>query len=96
MKIKAAAIRYRLVSEPDTDRVVWGYSHTYCRDWFMCAEIYPNMRLPEYEEEGFLTDSGEFVDRMRAYEIAKEAGQLLCENANKRLVSDNCIFAGNK
>lgn len=96
MRIKAAAIRYRLKSEPDMDKVVWGPYHYSCRDWFMLADIYPSMRILDLEEEGFLTDTGKFVDRYRAYEIAKEAGQLKYEDASKRLISENCIFAANK
>lgn len=92
MKIKAAAIRYRLKSDPETDKVVWGYNHSYCYDWLSAADIYSFMRIPEHEEEGFLTDTGEFVDRYRAYEIAKEAGQLQYEREDKRLISEMVVF----
>lgn len=30
----------------------------------------------EKGEEGFLTDTGEFADRMEAFQIAKQAGQI--------------------
>lgn len=93
MKITAAAIRYRLKSKPDVEKIVWGPYHYYCRDWFMLAEIYPSMRILELEEEGFLTDTEEFVDRYKAYKIAKEAGQLKYEREDGRLISEMVSFA---
>lgn len=73
-RIKSAAIKYRLASEPNADKIVYGHDHAYCNSWFMLAEIYPNQRISEVE--GFLTTSGRFVDRHEAYDIAKNAGQL--------------------
>lgn len=92
MKIKAAAIKYRLKDDPGVDRFTWGHAHSYCRHWFLFAEVYPSMRIPEHEEEGFLTDTGEFVDREQAYLIAREAGQLKHECADGRLISENVVF----
>ena len=76
-KIRNAAIKYRLIEEPETDKIVEAFDHTYCRDWFMAAEIYPTKRVLDVEEEGFITDTGRFVNRHEAYEIAEAAGQLI-------------------
>lgn len=80
-KIKSACIKYRLISDPDTDRFVTGYSHGSCIDWFSAADIYPPSRINEYEVAGFMTTEGRFVDRIEAYKIAEAAGQLIKPNS---------------
>ena len=86
-RIKSAAIKYRLVNDPESDKIVEAFDHTYCRSWFMHAEIYPNQRILEVEEEGFVTDSGRFVNRIDAYNIAEAAGQLISTDMNRVLHS---------
>lgn len=90
-KIKSAAINYRLVSDPNTDKIVYGHDHTYCRSWFILAEIYPDQRISEVE--GFLTTTGRFVDRHEAYDIAKNAGQLKISDPYNILKSYNVDYA---
>ena len=92
-KIKCAAIKYRLISEPETDKIVGGYDHAYCMDYFRLAEIYPNKRIEAAEMEGFLTTSDRFVDRYEAYEIALKAGQINFEDENHILKSYNVNYA---
>ena len=90
-KIKCAAIKYRTVSDPDNDKIVSGHDHTYCREYFMCAEIRPNDLIVEVE--GFLTTSDRFVDRSEAYDIALKAGQLIYQNESNILKSYNVKYA---
>ena len=89
-KIKSAAIKYRLASEPNDDKIVYGYDHTYCNSWFMLAEIYPDQRISEVE--GFLTTYDRFVDRHEAYTIAENAGQLKVPNLSNILKSYNVNY----
>ena len=86
-KIKSACIKYRLVSDPEKDRFITAHDHSYCRDWFSCAEIYENKRILEHETEGFMTTTGRFVDRNETYQIAKTAGQLRVTNTFESLRS---------
>lgn len=87
MKIVAAAIRYRLKSDPDTERYVQGANHAQCIEWFSCADIYQKDRV-DGDESGFMTDAGDFVDRKTAYEIAERAGQLKCVRDDRVLYSE--------
>ena len=59
-KIKSAAIRSK-------GKIYEGYSH---------ADIYANNDFLEHDEEGFITQSGKFIDRVEAMKVAKEAGQI--------------------
>lgn len=49
----------------------------------MTADDWKVMHFEVGIEEGFLLDTGEFVDRMKALEIAEQAGQLLDETTYK-------------
>ena len=91
-KIKASAIKYRLVSDPENDRIVHAFAHEYCRDYFRAAEIYERDRIMDAEVEGFLTTSDRFVDRYEAYEIALNAGQIEVPNDNHILKSYNVKY----
>jgi hypothetical protein len=44
------------------------------------------------EVEGFQTEDGRFVGRREAYQIAKNAGQLISEDPNEILKSYNCKY----
>lgn len=79
-KIKSAAIKYFLKSDPETPRVAYGYDHSQCIRYFSLAEYYSSMRCTEKEVQGFLTTTNRFVDRREAYQIAKKAGQLIRDN----------------
>lgn len=87
MKIAAAAIRYRLKTDPNTERYVQGANHAQCIEFFSFAEIYQRDRV-DGDESGFMTDAGDFVDRRTAYEIAEKAGQLKCCRDDRVLYSE--------
>jgi len=74
-RIKAAAIKYRLKGQEEFD-IVWGPNHAYCINWFSFADIYRSMRDLKNEQQGFLTNTERFVDRVEALEIAINAGQI--------------------
>lgn len=87
MRIVAAAIKYRLKSDPTTERYVQGPNHAYCIEWFSCADI-PQRDRVDGDEQGFMTDAGDFVDRRAAYDIAEKAGQLRSPRADRTLYSE--------
>lgn len=87
MKIVAAAIRYRLKSDPHTERYVQGNNHAQCIEQFSLAGIYQRDRIPS-DESGFMTDAGDFVDRTTAYEIAERQGQLKSVREDRVLYSE--------
>jgi len=87
MKIVASAIRYRLKSDPDTERYVQGDNHAQCIEWFSRSDIYQKDRV-DGDESGFMTDAGDFVDRKTAYEIAERSGQLKCVRDDRVLYSE--------
>lgn len=62
MKIKCAAIR------DEKGQIYEGRDHPVCFQKIREAE-------PNGLEQGFVTDTGEFVDRFKAAEIAYKAGQ---------------------
>lgn len=73
--IEFAAIKYRLKNEMET-KYVTGYTHADCIKWFSCYGIYTRYRDMNIEMSGFMTDSGRFVDRTEAKQIALNAGQI--------------------
>lgn len=83
MKITTAAIKLGklIVSLPRPFRhpdIAIEISHQFCE----LAGYTP-------ENQGFLTDSGEFVDRKKAFEIAKEAGQLIGHQETNELYTED-------
>lgn len=91
-KISCACIKFRLKSDPLTDRYIEGNSHADCISWFSFADIPARDRSTDEEVQGFMTTSGRFVDRSEAYEIAKAAGQLSYERPDKTLYSEFCNY----
>lgn len=91
-RIKSACIKYQLKSDPGTDRYVEGSSHADCISWFSAADLYIRERIPEKEVQGFMTTEGRFIDRIEAYRIAEEAGQLTHSRKDQVLYSEFCIY----
>ena len=91
-KIKSAAIKYQLRSNPGEDLFVTGPNHGYCISCFSAMDLLVTQRIPESEVQGFITSEGRFVDRSEAYQIAKESGQLIRECDRKQLDSYNVNF----
>lgn len=87
-KIFTACIRYKRKSSPNKYWYAVGPSHSSCYHVFSCLEIYDR-----YDEvEGFQTEEDRFVDRHEAYQIAKNAGQLIREDPNEILKSYNINY----
>lgn len=91
MRIKSAAVRWAYANET-TPHITTGHSHSHCYEALTCCEVYENKRNPDVEQEGFVTDTGEFVDRYKAYQIAKEAGQLISESPSETLKAYNVRY----
>lgn len=91
-RIKSACIKYQLKSDQGTDRYVEGASHADCISWFSAADLYIRDRVPEKEVQGFMTTEGRFIDRIEAYRIANEAGQLTHSRRDQVLYSEFCIY----
>lgn len=89
--IKFAAIQYQ---EKDSDevKVVTGYNHAMCIEWFSCIGLYQNKRNMLIETQGFVTSTGRFIDRKEAYQIAQNAGQLLRIRDDKVLYSQDVDY----
>lgn len=90
-KITLAAIKYRVKGETEF-KYVHGYNHGQCIEWFSCADLYSSIRDMDVEEQGFMTDTGRFVSRDEAVEIAKKAGQLREGYSKTRLISEDLLF----
>lgn len=77
-KIKLACIKYN-------DKLYTGFNHGECFNKMKedGLEGYGN------EGQGFITDTGRFVDRKEAYFIAKEAGQIAYGLGQKHLISED-------
>ena len=76
-RIKSACVRCQR-KETKNFNYATGYDHSSCYD-YLVRDLGTN---PQYDsrydvEEGFILENGEFVDRMKAMQIAKEAGQLV-------------------
>ncbi len=92
MKIKSAAIQYQLKAEPGIAHIVTGYFHSYCLEALSCMDLYPNLRIAECEKEGYITDTGDFINRKEAYLIAEKAGQIKNKNEAGILYSYNVNY----
>ena len=79
-KIKCAAILYYLKSDPETPMIATGLNHGQCIEWFGFLGHYTTMRCMDKEVQGFITSDKRFVNRREAYQIAKDAGQLINDN----------------
>lgn len=87
-RIASACIRYKLKSDPHRYWYAEHHNHAGCYDIFRMLEIYDR-----YDEtEGFLTEDFRFVDRHVAYQIAKNAGQLINEDPSEILKSYNVRY----
>lgn len=75
MRIETAAVRHCGV-------IVTGLHHG------ECLRKLPRDRIKVYDEQGFLTDTGEFVNRVVGFDIAMAAGQL--ENGYSRY---GCLYS---
>lgn len=74
-KIKCAAIKYKLNGESE-EKYTTGQSHADCINCFSFMDIPARERDRESEIQGFMTDSGRFVCRQEAREIALISGQI--------------------
>lgn len=81
-RILCAAIRI-----PKVNDFVCGYRHANCRDTLKLLGFKP-FEL-DFEDEGFLTSTGRFVDRKQAAKIAGEAGQLIVKYVPDELRSED-------
>lgn len=79
-KIKHACVRCKLKESSDFTYSK-GFDHDSCYNYLSAAwEMYPRIKPDKYDvEEGFLLSNGDFVDRLLAMEIAKNANQLTPE-----------------
>lgn len=70
-RITAAALRVG-------DEIFTGPVHFMCRQKIFALPIDPKqiVSMLTHTEDGFVTDTGRFVDRIEGYAIAKAAGQL--------------------
>lgn len=84
-KILTPCVKYKRKSDPNKDWFAVAPDHAGCYNVLSFLEIYDR-----YDEvEGFQTTEGRFVDRREAYQLAKNAGQLINEDPNKVLKSYN-------
>lgn len=81
--ILCAAIKIDVDNEPI---VISGYRHGDCFN--IIHKLYPNKYINQ-DEQGFLTSSGRFVDRIEAKKIAKQADQLIRDSAFSSLISED-------
>lgn len=87
-RIASACIRYKRKSDPDKYWYAVHLNHAACYNIFSFLEIYDR-----YDEiEGFQTEDGRFVNRYEAYQIAKNAGQLISDDPNEILKSYNVNY----
>lgn len=73
--------------------VICGRRHNNCYASFsiMRGDIAMKKPFPDCYE-GFLTSNDRFVNRFEGYEIAKSVGQILYENSNNFLTSENLFY----
>ncbi len=86
-RIVSSAIRYRDIREPDW-KIVTGRRHADCVAEFAEMGLRKAHRDPG-EIQGFMTDTGRFVDRKEAMVIARAAGQLLAPVEKDYLLSED-------
>lgn len=81
--ILCAAVK---VNVNDETIIILGYRHDDCFNIVhkLCPSKYINQ-----DEQGFLTSSGRFVDRVEAKKIAKQADQLIRDSAFSKLISED-------
>lgn len=70
----------------DETIIISGYRHGDCFN--IIHKLCPNKYINQ-DEQGFLTSSGRFVDRIEAKIIAKKANQLIRESVFSELVSED-------
>lgn len=88
-RIMCAAIQYQLRGE-SIIRYMRGANHADCAKQFEWHGIKASDRCNE--EQGFLTNAFEFVDRQEAYAIAEESGQLVSKRDDRTLFSENIDY----
>jgi len=91
VKITRAAIKYRLKGETKF-RTISARSHAICIKGFSMLNYPASKRDMENEIQGFLTSKGDFVDRIEALKIAKNAKQVKPNYDKKELFSEFLIF----
>lgn len=73
-KISSAAIEFEM---PNGDKLIEiGFRHSYIYDGFHERRLREGLVAPVKSVEGFMTSESNFVDRVEAMKIAREAGQL--------------------
>jgi hypothetical protein len=87
--LKSAPTSRSLPSNVTTGMVIAGRRHSDC----FAVAIAANFDCDGYVD-GFITASNRFVDRVEAFEIAKNAGQLLShvDQDGKLLISEDLYF----
>lgn len=78
----------RLKSNPAIILIAPNHGHFILKDQMMDLDLDTRNSF----EKGFVTNNGEFVDRIDAYQIAKQNNQLLYDCFAQELYSDNLIF----
>lgn len=70
----------------DETIIISGYRHGDCFN--IVHKLCPNKYINQ-DEQGFLTSSGRFVDRLEAKKIAKQANQLIRDSIFSKLISED-------
>lgn len=81
--ILCAAIK---IDVGDETLIISGYRHGDCFN--IVHKLCPNKYINQ-DEQGFLTSSGRFADRIEAKKIAKQADQLIRESVFSKLISED-------
>lgn len=81
--ILCAAIK---ITINDETIIISGYRHGDCFN--IVHKLCPNKYINQ-DEQGFLTSSGRFVDRIEAKKIAKQANQLIRDSIFSKLISED-------
>lgn len=81
--ILCAAIK---ITINDETIIISGYRHGDCFN--IVHKLCPNKHINQ-DEQGFLTSSGRFVDRIEAKKIAKQANQLIRDSIFSKLISED-------
>lgn len=84
--IVSAAIKFTLAG--GKSHIFTGYRHLQINDVFATERIRNGWKVIE-KTEGFLTRSGQFVDRTQAMAIAKACGQLKHDTDRAQLNSED-------
>lgn len=90
--IDCAAIKWRLKGNKGNGNIIKGPNHARCIEVFSIMDLYQKDRDLRFEKQGFLTNTGRFVDRKEAYSIARKADQLTSDRCDGILYSEYCDF----